>query len=432
MENDFKVLSSRLKELRAEKRAKQADIAAVLDCTERHYQKIEYGKVNIPSSTLLTLANYYDVSTDYLLGLSDVRVGPNAEDCRILAVILPENEYSQKLRSTLQPLLPAGTLWRDPADGLQGLQNRKLLFAVALDEGGCSLSYYRMLSLLRRDGALLEGSTAALVVTGVGELYTKDVARDLVLAANSAGCAFLGRPLVEATGSLRNFQVQAEIQGTDEATAFRLALAELVERLEGWGGPPPVRQVLALHASARATSNTLALWELVKTGLGPEVEVREVCLQNGTLADCIGCSYRTCMHFGQQGGCFYGGPMVDEVFPAVRDCDALVMLCANYNDALAANLTAFVNRLTALFRQSRFYEKRLYGLIVSGYSGGDLIARQLISGLNMNKSFYLPPRFCMLETANEKGSLVKLPGIGERGAAFAARMMEQPGGISRP
>ena len=34
-------------------------------------------------------------------------------------------------------------------------------------------------------------------------------------------------------------------------------------------------------------------------------------------------------------------------------------------------------------------------LIVSGYSGGDLIARQLISGLNMNKSFYLPPRFCM-------------------------------------
>ena len=116
--------------------------------------------------------------------------------------------------------------------------------------------------------------------------------------------------------------------------------------------------------------------------------------------------------------------MVDEVFPAVKACDALVMLCANYNDALAANLTAFVNRLTALFRQSRFYEKRLYGLIVSGYSGGDLLARQLISGLNMNKSFYLPPRFCLLETANEKGSLVKLPGIARRGAAFAAHIVE--------
>ena len=79
------------------------------------------------------------------------------------------------------------------------------------------------------------------------------------------------------------------------------------------------------------------------------------------------------------------------------------------------NLTAFVNRLTALFRQNRFYEKRLYGLIVSGYSGGDLLARQLISGLNMNKSFYLPPEFCLMETANEKGSLVKLPGVAPGG-----------------
>ena len=219
-------------------------------------------------------------------------------------------------------------------------------------------------------------------------------------------------------------RVQAELGGTDEPTAFRLALAELAERLTAWEGPPAVKNVLALHASARATSNTLALWELVKAGLGPDIAVQEVCLQNGTLADCIGCSYTACLHFGQGGGCFYGGPMVDEVFPAVKDCDALVMLCANYNDALAANLTAFVNRLTALFRQSRFYEKRLYGLIVSGYSGGDLLARQLISGLNMNKSFYLPPRFCLLETANEKGSLVKLPGIARRGAAFAAHIVE--------
>ena len=71
--------------------------------------------------------------------------------------------------------------------------------------------------------------------------------------------------------------------------------------------------------------------------------------------------------------------MVEEVYPAVRSCDTLVMVCANYNDALSANLTACVNRLTALFRQTRFYDKRLYGLVVSGYSGGDLLARQLIS-----------------------------------------------------
>jgi multimeric flavodoxin WrbA len=115
--------------------------------------------------------------------------------------------------------------------------------------------------------------------------------------------------------------------------------------------------------------------------------------------------------------------MVEEVYPAVRRCDALVMLCANYNDALSANLTACVNRLTALFRQTRFYDKRLFGLVVSGYSGGDLLARQLISALNMNKSFFLPPHFCLLETANERGSLIRLPGIRNTAAAFAREMM---------
>ena len=340
-----------------------------------------------------------------------------------MKIILPPDQYSGKLRAFLEPLVPPGSAFLDPDGGWEGLAGEKLLFAVALDEGGCNAACYRMLSVLRRAEGLLDGCTAGVVVTGVGELYTKDVARDVVLAANLAGCAFLGRPLVEATGSLRNFRVQAQIQGTDEATAFRLAAAELVERLLAWEALPPPSRILALHASARSTSNTLDFWELVKAGLPEGVEVQEVCLQNGTLADCIGCSYKTCMHFGQQGGCFYGGPMVEEVFPAVRACDAMVMLCANYNDALAANLTAFVNRLTALFRQNRFYEKRLFALIVSGYSGGDLIARQLISGLNMNKSFYLPPRFCMLETANDRGSLVKLPGIAQRGALFAGRIM---------
>ena len=246
----------------------------------------------------------------------------------------------------------------------------------------------------------------------------------MVFAANQAGCGFLGRPLVEATGSLRNFRTQAQIGGTDEVTAFHAAVAELLSRLDGWEKPAPIRHVLALHASQRATSNTLALWELVKAGLPSDLGVQEICLRNGTMADCNGCSYTACLHFGEQGGCFYGGPMVDEVYPAVRKCDALVMLCANYNDALAANLTACVNRLTALFRQTRMYDKRIFGLIVSGYSGGDLLARQLISALNMIKSFYLPPRFSLLETANERGSLVKLPGIEAQAAAFARHITE--------
>ena len=341
-----------------------------------------------------------------------------------LTVLLPKNEYSAPLCAMLETVLPDGSCFVDPEDGMAGLRDRCLLFAVALDESGCNEAYYRMLSKLRRDSGLLAGCVAGIVVTGVGEFYTKDVARDMMFAANQAGCAFLGRPLVEATGSLRNFRVQAQIGGTDEETAFRAAVSELLERLTAWEGPAPVGRVLALHASQRSTSNTLALWEMVRRSLPPEVQVQEICLRNGTMADCNGCSYTACMHFGERGGCFYGGPMVEEVYPAVRSCDTLVMVCANYNDALSANLTACVNRLTALFRQTRFYEKRLYGLVVSGYSGGDLLARQLISALNMNKAFYLPPRFCLLETANERGSLVRLPGIREKARCFARQMME--------
>ena len=128
-----------------------------------------------------------------------------------ITVLLPENLYSAPLRALLEPLLPPGSVIRRPEDGMEDLQNRRLLFAVALDPSGCNLAYYGMLRALRGSDTLLRGSVAGVIVTGVGEFYTKDVARDMVFAANQAGCAFLGRPLVEATGSLRNFRTQAQI-----------------------------------------------------------------------------------------------------------------------------------------------------------------------------------------------------------------------------
>ena len=156
----------------------------------------------------------------------------------------------------------------------------------------------------------------------------------------------------------------------------------------------------------------------------PEMEIREIGLRNGTLSDCAGCPYKMCLHFGEQGSCFYGGVMVEDVYPAVREADAIVMLCPNYNDALSANLTAFINRLTSLFRTTRFYDKALFAVVVSGYSGSDIVAEQLIAALNMNKTFYLPGRFAMMETANNAGAAMQLPGIEERMNAFAERIRE--------
>lgn len=68
-------VAERLKPLRKEKKITQRQMAELLDCTEQHYQRMEYGKVNLPSTTLLFLADYFDVSADYLLGRTDERHG---------------------------------------------------------------------------------------------------------------------------------------------------------------------------------------------------------------------------------------------------------------------------------------------------------------------------------------------------------------------
>ena len=64
-------MGSRIQALRKEKSVTQAAMAKLLGVTPNHYQKIEYGKVNIQVSTLRTLADYFEVSTDYLLGRTD-------------------------------------------------------------------------------------------------------------------------------------------------------------------------------------------------------------------------------------------------------------------------------------------------------------------------------------------------------------------------
>lgn len=341
-----------------------------------------------------------------------------------MILIYPKSEQKQdneRLERVLEHALAGERVrtvhWAWELDNLAG---ERLLFAVPVGEYGVNPEYQRVLARLRAQPTLLEGCIGGLVVDGSGELYTKSTATELTLAANLAGCTFVGCPLVEGTGSLSNFRVRSVLLHTDLQGAYFAAARELVERIQSFAVMGVERpRLLALHASTRRVSNTMDLWEQVKRRVAEHCDIEEIGLRNGTLADCSGCPYTTCLHFGEQGGCFYGGVMQEEVYPAVRRADALVMICPNYNDALSANITAFINRLTALFRQTRFYDKSLYAIVVSGYSGGDIVARQLVSALNMNKSFFLPARFAMIETANDPGAAMALPGIEGRVEDFA-------------
>ena len=64
-------LPDRLKDLRKANNITQVHMAKILECAEQHYQKIEYGKVNLTQDKLIKLAIFFEVSTDYLLGLTD-------------------------------------------------------------------------------------------------------------------------------------------------------------------------------------------------------------------------------------------------------------------------------------------------------------------------------------------------------------------------
>lgn len=58
----------RIRDLREDKDLKQSEVAELLGIKQTVYSRYERGYQNIPLEHLLNLADYYDVSTDYILG----------------------------------------------------------------------------------------------------------------------------------------------------------------------------------------------------------------------------------------------------------------------------------------------------------------------------------------------------------------------------
>ena len=312
------------------------------------------------------------------------------------------------------------------SQNLPTLKNRKILFAVELNKAGYNIELFKIFTeLYNRGNDSLSGSTGVLLIHSDCDLFTKTMAQDIIFRANQLGCSFPGKPMVELIGSMRNLLTMQKVtKKTLEETSY-ICSKTLGKRLIS-DNPKLLHdpKLLVLHASSRKTSNTLMLWDMISKHL-TDYNIKEIHIENGIIKDCIGCSYKTCMHYGEQTSCFYGGFMVEEVYPAVLEADAIIWICPNYNDALSANLSAVINRLTALFRKTKFYNKSLFGIIVSGSSGSDAIAKQLISALNINKTFRLPPYFSIMATANDKNDILKVPEIEKKAMLFAENLKKE-------
>jgi len=64
-------INERLRRLRLENGSTQKSVADAVDVTEVSYQRFEYGTVRPSLDTLIALADYFNVSLDYLVGRSD-------------------------------------------------------------------------------------------------------------------------------------------------------------------------------------------------------------------------------------------------------------------------------------------------------------------------------------------------------------------------
>ena len=302
---------------------------------------------------------------------------------------------------------------------IESMDNRRILFAVELGNTGINTELYKMLEKIISNKDFLENSVGSVIINSESELFTRNIARKIILYANMAGCIFPGRPLSEATGSLGNLNTYRKVYDMSLEDVSMKNCRKVVEQLMNFNIIKYKKpNILILHASDCETSNTIALWKMVKNNL-IDYNINEIHIKNGSVIDCKGCMYKECKHYSESNSCFYGGIMVEELYPAIISCDVLIMLCPNYNDSIGADMTAVINRLTALFRKFKFYEKYVYSIIVSGHSGSDILAEQLISALNINKTFILPPKFALMETANDIGDIEKIENIGEKAAEFA-------------
>ncbi len=89
------IVSTRLKELRKNKKVSQVDLANHLNMTRSAYSHYETGKYEPNNSTLKLLAKYFDVTTDYLLGNTDLKLNP-AELAFVNDIDLENKELMKK------------------------------------------------------------------------------------------------------------------------------------------------------------------------------------------------------------------------------------------------------------------------------------------------------------------------------------------------
>lgn len=63
----------RIRDLREDHDLTQREMGEILSCSQRVYSNYERGDLDLPTEILIKLAKFYNTSTDYILGLTNIK-----------------------------------------------------------------------------------------------------------------------------------------------------------------------------------------------------------------------------------------------------------------------------------------------------------------------------------------------------------------------
>ncbi len=88
----MKTVNEIIRELREDRDLKQIVVANRIGISQQQYSRYENGKSQIPLETLPILADYYGVSTDYLMGRKGIANGDPGLEKKVLHTVTVKDE----------------------------------------------------------------------------------------------------------------------------------------------------------------------------------------------------------------------------------------------------------------------------------------------------------------------------------------------------
>jgi len=341
---------------------------------------------------------------------------------KIKILVFNEDDILKKMIKTFSNEIECEIIYDSYYEKISN-SNEKLVLAFSTDSIGSNNNLMKFIKELKDNNVFFNNSYGALLVNSESDLYSKTLSQQVVFLMNQIGLAFIGQPMIETIKDYLNYETWQKVY-TDKTLEeiCEIQISNLAKRFYNFKKNIVKNpKILVLHASSHHTSNTLMLWNMVKEHLEGST-INEIEIEDGQITDCNGCPFEMCLHFAEKNSCYYGGVILENILPAIEESDYIVWICPNYNDSISAKLMAVINRMTVLYRRMSLHEKTIFSVIISGNSGSDSVAKQLISGLNLNKGMILAPAFAIMEIANDSGKIVEVKGIEERAANFANRI----------